>query len=552
MKDAERIASGAGALARGAIEAGVSLVTGYPGSPTTAVVNEILNLTSSQEVRVEWTSNEKVAIEIAFGASLAGARSLLCVKGVGLNVALDPLMAFILTGCNAGLVLLVGDDPGAWGSQNEQDSRCLALAAQVPVFEPTTVLDARRAMHEAFRLSEDIGMPVMVRITRGLVLARGQLAQEEVSLPDAPVYERDFMRWVVLPINVVPYHRRLHERLRAIQEGLEGSALNGEQGTGQLGVIAAGFVYQKLMDLFGGAVPPGVRVLRLGTFSPLPVARVTAFLRQVDSALILEESAPLIERDARAAAQAAGLSLPIYGRDSGHLAREGELFGPHIASALNCLSPALSLPVDGVATRPMPSRSPLCGSCPYILILNALLQAMEAYGGRDRFIVTGDPGCMVRAQLPPYELLDVKNSLGSSIGTATGFALGQDFSRASERKRVIALCGDSSFLHTGVNGLMDAVRAGAPMLVMILDNGTTALSGGQPHPANDVDARGMPRPAVDLEALARGAGAQAVQVVELDREGTVARIRAAIEGALSTDQVGVVIARGRCPRWAGA
>jgi indolepyruvate ferredoxin oxidoreductase alpha subunit len=516
------------------------------------VVNEILDLTSSQEVQVEWTSNEKVAIEMAFGASLAGARSLLCVKGVGLNVALDPLMAFTLTGCNAGLVLLVGDDPGAWGSQNEQDSRSLALAAQVPVLEPTTVLDARRAMHEAFRLSEDVGMPVMVRITRGLVLAWEQLAQEEVSLQDAPVYERDFMRWVVLPINVVPYHRRLHERLRAVQERLEGSSLNGEQGTGPLGVIAAGFSYQKLMDLLGGAVPSGMRVLRLGTFFPLPVERVTAFLRQVDSVLVLEESAPLIERDARAVAQAAELMLPIYGRDSGHLAREGELFEPHIASALNRLSPALSLSVDGTTTRPMPSRSPLCDGCPYIPTFDALVQAIKEHGGRDRFIVTGDPGCMVRAQLPPYELLDVKNSLGSSIGTAAGLALGQHFSRAGERRRVVALCGDSSFLHTGVNGLMDAVRAGAPTLVMILDNGTTALSGGQPHPANAIDARGMPRPAVDLEALARGAGATMVQVVELDREGAVTRIRAAIEGALSTDQVAVIVARGRCLHWTGA
>jgi indolepyruvate ferredoxin oxidoreductase alpha subunit len=160
--------SGAYALARGAIEAGVSLVTGYPGAPATAVVNEILELTSPDEVQVEWTSNEKVVMEIAFGASLGGMRSLLCVKSVGLNVALDPLMALNLSGCNAGLVILVGDDPGGWGSQNEQDSRTLALAAEIPLLEPTSVSDARAAVRQAFQLSEEIGLPIIVRVTWAL------------------------------------------------------------------------------------------------------------------------------------------------------------------------------------------------------------------------------------------------------------------------------------------------------------------------------------------------------------------------------------------------
>ena len=176
----ERV-SGAYALARGAIEAGVSLVTGYPGSPVTAVVNGILELTSPEEVQVEWTSNEKVAIEMAFGASLGGTRSLLCVKSVGLNIALDPLMALNLSGCNAGLVLLVGDDPGGWGSQNEQDSRALALAAEVPLLEPTSVSDAQGAMRQAFQLSEEMGLPVMVRVTRALVLAEDDIQTSEVS-----------------------------------------------------------------------------------------------------------------------------------------------------------------------------------------------------------------------------------------------------------------------------------------------------------------------------------------------------------------------------------
>ncbi len=553
--------SGAYALAHGAIQAGVSLVTGYPGAPATGIVNAILQLTSPDEVQVEWTSNEKVAIEMAFGASLAGTRSLLCVKSVGLNIALDPLMAFNLSGCNAGLVLLVGDDPGGWGSQNEQDSRRLALAAEVPLLEPTSVSDARAAMSQAFQLSEETGLPIILRITRALSLAEGEIQVSEA--PDAdkefrnlapPPLQHEFMRWVVLPVNVVPYHLRLGQRLDAVQASFEDSPLNGVEGEGPKGVIAAGFAYQKLLDLLSGAVPPGLRILRLGTFHPLPVERVRAFLRTVESVLVLEETAPLVERAVRAAAQEARLTLPIYGRDTGHIPRAGELFSPHIAAALNRFLPHLALSTEGEDSRPLPSREPLCHGCPYIPSFDALTEVIAQLGERGEVIIVGDPGCMVRAQLPPYELLDVKNSLGSSIGMAAGIALGtsslgrstKGLSKRAPGKRVVALCGDSSFLHSGFAGLVDATRVGVTMLVLILDNGTTALSGGQPHPASQVDARGRPQRAVDLAALAQEAGAGMVRVVDLDQGED---IQGAIESGMNYDGVAVVIARGQCPRW---
>ncbi len=539
--------TGAYALARGAIECGVSLVTGYPGAPATAVVNAILELTSPDEVQVEWTSNEKVAIEMAFGASLGGRRSLLSVKSVGLNIALDPLMAFNLSGCNAGFVILVGDDPGSWGSQNEQDSRALARMAEVPLFEPTSVSEARAAMHQAFELSEELGLPVMVRITRALVLAEDEIQTSEVSEDfrslAPPPFQRQFMRWVVLPINVVAYHRRLSQRLDAAQARFENPPFNGVEGEGPQGVIAAGFAYQKLSDLLGGAVPPDLRILRLGTFHPLPLKRVTSFLKTVESVLVLEETAPLVERAVRATAQGAGLVLPIYGRDTGHVSRAGELFAPQMASALNRFVPRLALSTEGESSRPRPSQKPLCDGCPYIPIFDALSEVMAQFGGCDQVIVVGDPGCMVRAQMPPYELLDVKHSLGSSIGMAAGLAL------SGTGKRVVALCGDSGFLHSGFSGLVDAARVGASMLVLILDNGTTALSGGQPHPASRVDARGRPRRAVDLAALAREAGAGVVRVVDLDGDED---IRSPIEMGMNFDGLAVVIARGRCPRWSAA
>lgn len=542
--------SGAYALARGAIAAGVSLVTSYAGGPATAVVNGILQMTRAGDVRVEWTSNEKIAAEMALGGSLAGLRSLLCVKSVGLNIALDPLMTFNLSGCNAGLVLLVGDDPGAWGSQNEQDSRLLALAAELPLLEPASVADAYLAMVQAFRLSEQTGLPVIVRVTRALVLARESVSSLEIPYDlqgrAPPGFQREFMRWVVLPINTIQYHRRLHERLADVQARFEGSTLNHVQGEGAFGVIAAGFAYQKLIELLGGILPAGLRLLCLATVHPLPAGQITAFLRQVRAALVLEETAPLVERAVKSLAQESGLLLPVYGRGTGHVPGVGELFAPHIAAALNELQPHLGLPLRGETSRPLPSREALCEGCPYIPTFDALTQVMDQEGGRDHYIVVGDPGCIARSQLPPYELLDVKISLGSSISIAAGIAIGVASTQGPAARHIVALCGDSSFLHSGFSGLVDAVRVGVPMLVVILDNGTTALSGGQPHAASPLDARGRSRQAVDLAALVRGTGASQVEVVDLDRGED---IRPAIEAGLDSERVSVVISRGQCPRY---
>ncbi len=538
--------SGAQALAYGAIEAGVRLVLGYPGSPTTAVVDEIAGRTGPDQVRVGWTSNEKVAIEAAFGGSLAGVRSLLCVKSVGMNVALDPLMAINLCGCNAGMVLLVGDDPGGWGSQNEQDSRALAVAAEIPVFEPPTVADARPAMHEAFALSTALGVPVMVRITRALAEAKAELPPLSTFTPPVQPFRRAPMEWIVLPVNVVSRHRRLHERLQTARSQLDQSSTNRKQGRGPIGIIAAGYAYQKLIDLLREPIPSELSILALGTPHPLPLTMVGNFVRRVDAVLVLEETAPVVERALRTEAQLSGCGVPIYGRDTGHVADAGELSGSDIARAVERLHPQLSVPVRDDTSREMPSRRSLCERCPYVPVFEALLRAIEQCGGREDAVIVGDPGCMVRAQLPPYELLDVKYSLGSSIGTAAGFSLGQGLIPQHAR-HVIALCGDSGLLHSGLNGLMDAAQLGASMLVIVLDNGTTALTGGQPHPASGSDLRGTRVPAVDLAELAQAVGVRAARVVQSqDREG----LEQAFTRGLREEGLTVVIARGACPQYA--
>jgi indolepyruvate ferredoxin oxidoreductase alpha subunit len=475
---------------------------------------------------------------------------MLCVKSVGLNIALDPLMTMNLSGCRAGFVILVGDDPGGWGSQNEQDSRALADLIEIPWLEPATVADARSAMIQAFSLSEELGIPVVVRITRALAMEKPQAKtldawrERRNDLSKATTvgpFVRESMRWIVLPINVVESHQRLIQRLDRARACFEVSSLNAMEGNGSRGLITAGFTYQKVMDALPDGLPEGVSILRLGTLYPLPSRLINSFLSQVDSALVVEESLPLVERAVRAIAQSAGLTLPILGRASGHIPRVGELFTADLATALNRFVPGLTLPTGGAQSRPQPSREPLCEGCPYVPTFEALQFAIEQLGGRDKFVVVGDPGCMVRGQLPPYQLMDVKHGLGSSIGMATGMAA----ALGPSGKHVVALSGDSSFLHSGLNGLVDAARMNAPLVVIILDNGTTALSGGQPHPASPLDARGQSRDPVDLASLAKATGAKTVHVVDLDHAED---IRAPVFEALQAETLTVIIARGRCVR----
>lgn len=530
-------------LALGALDAGVGFVTGYPGSPATETLEAFLHL-GALGVRVEWATNEKSAFDAAFGASLGGARSLLCLKSVGLNVALDSLMVSNLAGGTGGFVVLTGDDPGGWGSQNEEDSRPLAVAAEVPLLEPTSAADARAVMRQAFALSERFEVPVVVRITRALA---GDQAISTSASPARLPRRQDFSRhepdrFNVLPVHVVDYHRHLQLTLERIRSEFECSSLNGEEGSGRNGIIAAGHAHQKLTQLLAHGDSPALRILRLVTLSPLPQQRIRDFLREVDQVLILEEVAPYVELQVQAIAQRAGLTLPVFGRSTLHLPGVGELFSQDIAQALACLAPDwLWKPLEP-GGRVMPSRQPLCDDCPYRPAFRALLAVMAQRGGRDAYVVVGETGCMVRAQLPPWELLDVKYAMGSSIGLAAGLA------RTGIPQKVIALSGDSALLHSGLAELIDAVQAEVQLLVMVLANETTALSGGQPHPGTNHDAQGRTRRPVDLAALILATGADLVRTVDPEQDG---EMRTAIQEGLAAAGVSVIIAHRACPRFEG-
>jgi indolepyruvate ferredoxin oxidoreductase alpha subunit len=557
--------TGSEALAYGALEGGVQFVTGYPGSPVTATVEALLHL-AGDAVRVEWATNEKSAFDAAFGASLASVRSLVCLKSVGLNVALDSLMVGNLAPGSGGFVILVGDDPGGWSSQNEEDSRPLAAAAEVPLLEPTTTAEACSVMRQAFDLSGQFRVPVVLRITQALAQDRTALAPRPAPIEGgsypaashAPAhFERQPDRFNVLPIHVVDLHRHLQATLAQVQARFEHDPANQEEsfGKGRQGIIAAGHAYQKVAGVLADSGSPPVRVLRLTTLHPLPSSRIATFLRQVDAALVVEETAPYVETHVQAIAQHAGLKVPIYGRGSGHLPRAGELLAAHITLGLTALLPQ-STPNSRDASpwqwppsepitplRAMPSRQPLCDDCPYIPTFQALLDVMERHGGREAFVVTGETGCMVRGQLPPWEIMDLKYAMGSSIGLAAGLA------RTGIAQKIVALSGDSAFLHSGLQELIDAVQAGVALLVVVLANDTTALSGGQPHPATGHDIQGRPRRPVDLVALIQATGADSVCVVDPQDARTT---EAAFEEGLASGKLAVVVVQRACPAWEGA
>ena len=533
--------TGSQVLAIGAMEAGVQFVTGYPGSPSTSVLEALLP-SAGDDLCIEWAINEKSAFDAAFGASLAGVRSLLCLKSVGLNVALDSLMVSNLAAGVGGFVILVGDDPGGWGSQNEEDSRPLAVAAEVPLLEPTSLANARPVLRHAFELSTQFEVPVIVRITRALTVAQSDDSPPLVSSPGPsprPIaFRRQAERFNVLPIHVVDFHQKLQATLDEVQGQFEQSTLNGSEGEGSRGVIAAGYTCHKLREVLAQSARPDLHIFNLSTLHPLPERQILGFLRRVDAVLVLEEIAPYVEHQVQALAQRAGLVLPVYGRSSGHVPRAGELFAPQIAQALMTLLPDWPWPSFREDGRTMPSRQTLCEGCPYIPTFEALLAVMERQGGRDAFVVTGETGCMVRAQLPPWELLDVKYGMGSSIGLAAGLA------RAGIRQQIVALSGDSALLHSGLGELIDATQANASLLVIVLDNETTALSGGQPHPGTPHNAQGQPRKPVDLGTLVQACGVDSVWVVGAeDAQAT----EAVLEEALALNKLAVVIARGPCP-----
>lgn len=530
--------SGEQALAYGAWAAGVYVAAGYPGSPSTDVIEHLSSISTPDEVHVQWSANEKVAFETALGASLTGRRALVCMKSVGLNIALDPVMTANLTGVSGGLVLLVGDDPGAWASQNEQDSRYLATFAELPLIEPASPAEAAEMMEAAFDLSEEVQLPVLVREIRDFSRQRGAVASSSRVPPRPASFVPGDLRWVSLPFNVVANHRRLHRRVEEVADRFEDFPFNRVEGRGPTGIVAAGFAHAKLRRVLPEETSIETSVLKLSTLHPLPEELVAAFLTDKRRVLVIEETGPFVEEELRALAQRRKITLDIWGKGTGHLPREGILTARQIRDAVTELrgEPLPSLDIKG-REAPRPSEQGLCEGCFYIPLFEALRDTLDETG--HQAVICADPGCSIRIHQPPFEMLHVKHSMGSAIGLASGLRL------AGVDELPIALVGDSSFFHTGVNGLLNAVTSDVDILVLILDNGSAALTGGQPHPGSGCDVRGRQVRGVQLEGLVRGCGVDySLTVDPTDRPVT----ERALREALLAEGLRVIIARGRCTR----
>lgn len=504
---------GTDAIARGAIEAGISYAASYPGTPATQILEYVAKNSS---VPCEWSVNEKVAYEVAYGVSLTGRRVLCSMKHVGLNVASDPFMTSSYLGVRGGFVLAIGDDPNAYSSQNEQDSRYYALFAKIPCLEPYDGETAKEFTKIAFDISEELGLPVMVRSHTRLLHCYSPVTLGEIQ-PEKPVsLVKDPVHQIAIPKHVLILHKELNAKQPKILEILNRHKFNQIiPGEGKIGVIACGITINYILEL-GLNLP----ILRVNAY-PLDENLLKEFIKDLEEVIVIEEGYPLIEKLVRCH------HPKVRGKLSGDLPMEGEL-GPDPIFKLFGRAPQ-------VVPEAVPPRPPfLCPGCGHREFYKALLEAQPTF-------ITGDIGCYTLGSQPPLNALDTCLCMGASIGKAIGIA-------KQGVKRVVAVIGDSTFVHSGITGLIDAVYNKANITVCILDNSVVAMTGHQPTPHLGIDAKGEETKAINLAEICKACGADTV--VEIDpykREELVQ----ALKTALDTPGVHVIIAKRPCVLVAG-
>lgn len=498
------------AVARGAWEAGVRVAAAYPGTPSTEITEELARY---DEVYSEWSPNEKVALEVGIGASIRGARTIVSMKHVGLNVACDPLFTASYTGVNGGLVIAVADDPSVFSSQNEQDTRLTAVSAQVPVLEPSDSMEAKTFTKLAFELSEKYDTPVILRITTRVAHSQSFVELEEREEQPVRAYERNIQKYVMMPANARVKHVVVEERMNKLSEDANGFSINRiEEGSKDLGIICAGGVYQYVKEAL-----PEASVLKLGMVYPLPYETIATFAASVKRCVVAEELAPHIENLIKAhGIFVEGKNLfPLCGEFSANLIRE-KLLGEK----------------KEIVASNVPARPPvLCAGCPHRGVFYVLSKL--------KLNVLGDIGCYTLGAVPPLGSMDAVVCMGASIGMAIGF----DKADAEAHKRSVAVIGDSTFIHSGITGLIDAVYNKAKITVVILDNRTTGMTGHQNHPATGKTIKNEETYELDLEEVCRAVGVRSVCTVD---PGDLTALENAVKSALAEEEVSVVIAKKPC------
>jgi indolepyruvate ferredoxin oxidoreductase alpha subunit len=539
----EMLLLGNEAIARGALEAGVSFATCYPGTPSSEIPEQFLKISQETDLYFEYSTNEKVALEVGAGAAISGLRTMVTMKHVGLNVAADPLMTLAYLGVRGGMVIINADDPFLFSSQNEQDNRYYARLSGLPMLEPTNTQEMKDLTVLAFDLSEELEVPVVIRTTTRLNHIRGLVRLGELrARKTKDRFQKNPFRFVAVPAVSRNLHKLLLEKYDKAQEKSENWPYNQIIGSGKWGIVTNGVSFNYVSDAVADlGIEDQVSILKMGFSWPLPKELCTRFFQQVEKVLVVEELEPVMENDLRAIAQESGLTLPIKGKGVGRLSRLFEydpgMVRGAIAGYFGADYKGLQA-VDISDIPPLPGRPPnLCAGCPH----RATFYAVKAVFGPEAINPT-DIGCYTLGFLPPLSMGDINICMGSSVSTSCGI------SRATDQK-VVSFIGDSTFFHSGITGLINGVHNNHNFTLVILDNGTTAMTGHQPHPGVDTSPLGIERTQIDLEGLVRGCGVKDVHVVKPFK---VKKTMESVKAAMEYEGVSVIISREFCPLFARA
>lgn len=506
---------GNAAVARGLYEAGCSVVSSYPGTPSTEITEEIAKF---DEVYSEWAPNEKVAMEVAFGASLAGKRSFCAMKHVGLNVAADPLFTISYIGVNAGMVIAVADDAGMHSSQNEQDSRHYAKASKVPMLEPSDSQEALEFAKLAYELSEKYDTPVFLKMCTRIAHSQSIVETGERAVPPVKPYEKNIQKNVMMPANAKKKHPVVEKRIRDLAEYAETSDVNRiEWGDKKLGIITSSTCYQYAKEVYGEEAS----ILKLGMVWPLPEKLIRSFAGQVEKMIVIEELDPFIEEFCDT------IGVEVHGKDL--LPLEDEFSQNLIASRLGKKEAEQGISLE----ENMPVRPPvMCAGCPHRGMFYTL--------SKNKCRVLGDIGCYTLGAVAPLNAMEMNACMGASISSIHGFnkALGEE-----SEKNTVAVIGDSTFMHSGMTGLANIAYNQSNSTVIILDNSITGMTGHQQNPTTGYNIKGDPAGKIDLEALCKAMGFERVRVVD---PYDLAQTDEVLKEELAAQAPSVIISRRPC------
>ena len=505
---------GNAAVARGLYEGGCSVISSYPGTPSTEITEEAAKYDA---IYCEWAPNEKVAMEVAFGACLAGKRSFCAMKHVGLNVAADPLYTMSYTGVNAGMVIGVADDAGMHSSQNEQDSRHHAIAAKVPMLEPSDSAESLAFAKLAYELSEQFDTPVLLKMCTRVAHSQSIVDTTDRVEPEMKPYEKNIAKYVMMPGNAIRRHPVVEERTAKLTEWAETAPINRvEMGGTQMGIITSSTAYQYVKEVFGDSVS----VLKLGMANPLPVQLIRDFAAKVDKLVVVEELDPIIENHCRQLGlEVSGKDvLPILGEFSQNLVAEKLGGTVHTGKALE----------DAIPPRP----PVMCAGCPHRGLFYTL--------SKNKCTVLGDIGCYTLGAVAPLAAMDMTLCMGASVSAVHGFNKARG---AESEGKTVAVIGDSTFMHSGMTGLANIAYNQSNSTVIIVDNSITGMTGHQQNPTTGYTIKGDPAGKIDLEALCRAMGFNRVRVVD---PYDLKACDAVLKEELAADEPSVIISRRPC------